>query len=111
MMRNLKAMTVALVIAAVNIISPLAAEETVVVGIDKNTFMPSKVTIKVGGVVTWVNNEKRTSHSVLFGNEDALESERLMPGDTWQRRFDTPGVYAYSCGPHPEMKGSVEVQP
>jgi plastocyanin len=34
-----------------------------------------------------------------------------MNGDSWQRSFDQPGVYPYTCEPHPEMKGTVEVLP
>lgn len=32
-------------------------------------------------------------------------------GESWSRRFDRPGSYPYTCGPHPEMKGLVEVVP
>jgi plastocyanin len=58
--------------------------------------------------VRWTNKERRTSHSVLFSAE-SLESERLLPDDSWQRRFDKPGRFPYTCSPHPEMKGLVVV--
>ena len=29
----------------------------------------------------------------------------------WTRRFDQPGSYPYTCGPHPHMLGSIEVKP
>lgn len=73
-------------------------------------FVPERVVVKAGTAVRWVNDEKRASHSIVFPAE-RVESERLMNGDAWQRTFDKPGVYAYTCEPHPEMKGIVEVQP
>lgn len=79
------------------------------VGIRDYKFEPAELKVKVGATVKWTNNEKRASHSVLFTGPEGLESERLFPGESWQRRFDRPGVYAYRCGPHPEMKGRIEV--
>jgi plastocyanin len=83
--------------------------ETVEVGIQDYKFTPAEVTIRVGDSVQWTNREKRTSHSVLFPAENGLESERLFPDESWQRRFPTAGRYDYTCGPHPEMKGVVIV--
>jgi plastocyanin len=85
------------------------AEQTVEVGIEKYTFTPAEVSIRVGDTVKWVNREKRTSHSVLFPAEGGRESERLFPDESWQRQFTQPGRYPYTCGPHPEMKGLVVV--
>jgi len=84
----------------------LAAE----VRIKDYKFVPEKVTVKAGTTVKWTNDEKRASHSILFPAE-RLESERLLNGESWQRRFDKPGLYPYTCEPHPEMKGVVEVTP
>lgn len=89
----------------------LFASEGVEVRIADYRFQPERLSIKAGNTVRWVNDEKRTTHSVLFPAEGGLESERLFPGDSWQRRFDKPGRYSYTCGPHPEMKGLVEVTP
>lgn len=85
------------------------AVEPVEVSIIKMEFEPRIVKIKAGTTVKWVNNEKRSNHSVFFEKEGLPDSERLFPGDTWQRTFDKPGVYPYVCGPHPEMIGVVEV--
>lgn len=91
-------------------LSPAAvAQATVEVSIADYRFTPAVVSIKAGDTVRWTNNERRTSHSVLFVDENGLESERLFPGEHWQRRFDQAGRYAYQCGPHPEMKGEVLV--
>lgn len=85
------------------------AAETVEIAISDYRFQPAELTIKVGTTVRWVNNEKRTSHSILFTGEGGSESERFFPGESWQRTFDNPGVYIYTCGPHPEMSGRIEV--
>jgi len=86
------------------------AAEVVEVRIRDYKFIPERVAVKAGTTVKWTNDEKRASHSVVFPAEK-LESERLMNGDSWQRSFDQPGVYPYTCEPHPEMKGTVEVLP
>jgi plastocyanin len=74
-------------------------------------FVPEKVTVKAGETVKWTNDEKRASHSIWFKAEGLPESERMLNGDSWERKFDKPGTYPYTCGPHPEMKGVVEVTP
>lgn len=79
------------------------------VHIVKMKFEPQLIKIKPGSTVKWVNQEKRNNHSVFFEKEGLAESERLFPGETWQRTFDKPGVYPYICGPHPEMTGEVQV--
>lgn len=85
------------------------AQNVAEVRIEGYQFLPRDVSIKAGDSVRWTNHEKRTSHSVLFPAEGGLESERLFPDESWQRRFDRPGRYAYHCGPHPEMEGAVLV--
>ena len=67
--------------------------------------------MKAGTTVRWTNSERRTTHSVIFLAPLSFESERMFPGESWQDLFDKPGSYPYSCGPHPEMKGLIEVTP
>jgi plastocyanin len=74
------------------------------------TYTPAELTIKVGDTVTWINGEKRVSHSVLF-NATGEESERFFPGERWSRKFDQPGRVEYRCGPHPEMQGVIVIEP
>lgn len=77
------------------------------VAIQDMRFAPEVLRIRVGDTVRWTNREKRTSHSVLFKGQP--ESERMFPGESWERRFDQAGEFDYLCGPHPEMKGRVVV--
>lgn len=94
-----------LVVAAV----PAAVAGDVVVGIDRSRYEPAEVVVRPGDTVAWENREKRTSHDVVF--EDGAASERLMPGDRYERRFEAPGRYPYHCNPHPHMRGVVVVEP
>lgn len=86
------------------------AQQTVDVTIQDYRFSPPEVRIKVGDSVRWVNHEKRTSHSVVFQSDGGLESDRLFPGEHWQRTFTQRGSYHYRCGPHEEMKGLIIVE-
>lgn len=97
-----------MVLALFSLAAP--AQETSEVRIEGYRFRPPEVRIRAGDSVRWVNREKRTSHSVLFPAEGGLESERLFPDESWERRFDQAGRYEYHCGPHPEMKGVVLVE-
>lgn len=86
-----------------------AGDETVEILIQDYKFAPALLSVKAGTTVNWTNREKRTTHSLLFGDPPGFESDRLFPGESWRRVFDTPGRYPYQCGPHPEMKGVVVV--
>jgi plastocyanin len=85
------------------------AQNVTEVRIEGYKYVPSDVAIKLGDSVRWINHEKRTSHSVVFPAEGGLESERMFPEESWERRFEKAGRYEYHCGPHPEMKGLVVV--
>lgn len=87
------------------------AGEVVDVGIRDYRFSPAELTIKAGTTVRWINQEKRASHSVFFTGPAGFESDRLFPDESFQRTFDQPGDYPYTCGPHPEMNGLVRVTP
>ncbi len=99
------------VLAGLVFIAAVAAAQAADVQIKDYKFVPEKLTVKAGTTVKWVNDEKRASHSVWFKDEGLPESERLFRGETWSRKFDKPGAYPYTCGPHPEMHGVVEVTP
>lgn len=85
------------------------AQTLVEIRIEGYKFIPSEVSVRAGDSVRWINREKRTSHSVVFPAEGGLESERLFPDESWERRFEKAGRYEYHCGPHPEMKGLIVV--
>lgn len=89
--------------------APDAPHDVAQVVIVQQRFLPARLTVKAGTTVTWVNSERRTGHAVRASGRDGFQSPLLMPGQSWAHRFDKPGLFAYSCGPHPEMRGLVEV--
>lgn len=82
------------------------AQQVVEISIENYKFQPEEVTIRPGDKVRWVNREKRTSHSIVLGGQ---ESDRLFPGEGWEKTFPQAGLNPYTCGPHPEMKGVIVV--
>lgn len=79
---------------------------TNVVLIENHAFNPGVLTIKAGDSVTWTNKDS-VAHSVVFAD---FKSISLKKGDSFTHVFDTAGSYQYNCGPHPDMKGTIEVQ-
>lgn len=100
----------AAVLASV-LLASFADAQVVEIRMQGEQFVPAQISVRAGTTVRWVNAEKRTSHSLIFPEEGAAETERLFPGETWQRRFEAPGRYPYVCGPHPAMQGVVLVTP
>ncbi len=98
---------------SLSLVQSVALSETVEVEISKFSFNPPRVVIQAGDTVRWVNHERRQYHSVNLqreGVDDGLiKSGYLFPGEQWRHTFDTEGVYSYFCGPHEEMRGTVEV--
>ncbi len=70
-------------------------------------FTPAVIKVKKGTMVTWTNMDS-AGHSVV-GDSGKWESDLLLKGKTYSHMFDTAGTFAYHCGPHPYMKGTVEV--
>lgn len=68
-------------------------------------FGPSTVTIAAGGQVTWTNRDSER-HSVRVGD---IESSRLESSASYARTFDSAGRFAYVCGLHPSMTGTILV--
>jgi plastocyanin len=76
--------------------------------INDAAFEPASISVKVGQVVTWTNND-RVAHSVTV---DGSFDIRLKRGASWKHRFSTAGTIAYRCRIHPAnpfMRGVVVV--
>mmetsp|Transcript_91532 Transcript_91532/g.186310 ORF Transcript_91532/g.186310 Transcript_91532/m.186310 type:complete len:242 (+) Transcript_91532:87-812(+) len=100
-------------VAASTVSQPAYAAETkeVKMGSDSGllAFVPKKVEICKGDSVTWINN-KGGPHNVVFdedGIPDGVSQEAISmdeqlgeEGDTYTKKFDTAGEYAYYCEPH-----------
>jgi plastocyanin len=63
--------------------------------------------VPVGGTITW-SNQGSQGHSVT-ASDGSFDSGVVAPGSSATIQFDTPGIFAYICTPHPWMKGSVVV--
>ena len=88
------------------------AVRTSSVSIQNFAFNPSDITVSVGTMVTWTNNDT-VAHTVtsLSGAPVAFDSSTVTPGGTYSYTFTTPGTYPYYCKIHPFMLGNVTVTP
>ena len=77
-------------------------------------FIPYEVTVDVGGVVTWSNDDSAahtvTSGGAADGPSGVFDSSLFMAGTTFSHEFEAPGEYPYFCMVHPWMQGIVTVQ-
>ena len=77
-------------------------------------FVPSMVTIDVGGEVTWENNDTAahtiTSGTPTGGPDGHFDSSLVMAGSTFSHTFDEAGSFDYFCMVHPWMAGLVIVE-
>ncbi|WP_025597582.1 cupredoxin domain-containing protein [Burkholderia sp. WSM2230] len=71
-------------------------------------FSPMALTVKAGSTVTWKNLDGEP-HTVV-NDAGMFRSAALDQNDTYQYRFDKPGVYNVFCGIHPNMKETITVQ-
>jgi plastocyanin len=79
----------------------------VTVDIASFKYKPETVTVKAGGKVTWVNQDK-AGHTATFTG--GLDTDRLEKGERKALTFDKPGRYPYVCAFHAFMTGVVVVK-
>ena len=77
-------------------------------------FIPSPVTIPVGGTVTWDNDDTAahtaTAGSATDGPSGVWDSSLIMAGGSYSFTFEEAGSYDYFCMVHPWMAGLVIVE-
>lgn len=71
-------------------------------------YAPARIEIAAGTTVEWKNDDP-LAHTVT-ADDGGFDSGTIDPGQSWRRRFDTPGTYTFHCTPHPFMKGVVVVR-
>ncbi len=76
-------------------------------------FIPAEVTVDVGGVVTWSNDDS-AAHTVTAGGaadgpSGVFDSSLFMAGTTFSHTFESAGEFPYFCMVHPWMNGIVIV--
>ena len=76
-------------------------------------FIPSMVTIDIGGEVIWQNNDTAahtiTSGTAVEGPSGVFDSSLVMAGSSFSHTFDVAGTFDYFCMVHPWMAGAVMV--
>ncbi|MDA1196998.1 MAG: cupredoxin domain-containing protein [Nanoarchaeota archaeon] len=73
--------------------------------IENLKFFPPELNVGVGDEITWLN-EDDVSHSIVMGD---IVSPVLVSGGSFTHVFLERGTYAYSCGIHPMMTGTIVV--
>lgn len=84
-----------------------AADYGVTIG--DNYFNPSTAIVTVGGEVNWLYHFGSATHTVT-ADDGSFDSPVLSQGGSYQRTFNTAGVYPYRCKVHDAMRGAVEVR-
>ncbi|MBN3761830.1 cupredoxin family copper-binding protein [Burkholderia sp. Ac-20365] len=84
------------------------AQDANAVVIKNFMFEPMSLTVKAGSTVTWKNLDGEP-HTVV-NDAGVFHSAALDENDTYQYKFDKPGVYKVFCGIHPNMKATITVQ-
>jgi len=73
------------------------------------SFKPARISVKLGAEVTWVFEDKGTTHNVT-AEDGSFRSGDLAKG-TFAHRFDKPGSFSFVCTIHPDrMRGTVDVR-
>jgi len=86
-----------------------SAGATTPVEIKDFAFSPETVTVKVGSAITWTNGDG-FAHSVKSA-DGSFVSQDLQQGQTYEPTLCTAGTFAYLCGIHNSMTGTVVVEP
>jgi plastocyanin len=77
------------------------------VNISAFNFLPAKLSAAVGKPLTFTNSDE-SPHQISVAN--GPKTAVLLRGHKASMTFDKAGEYAYICGLHPSMKGTIEVK-
>ena len=88
-----------------------AADVTInIVGISGSTsFAPSPTTVSLGQRVIWKNIDTRT-HNIIQDTNSFTTPVITAGGAADAVTMSTRGIFAYHCGIHPSMVGTITVQ-
>ena len=86
--------------------------------VETGCYTPSVLTIKSGTVVTMTNTDGTGIHTFTSGTVDDFEpnpdgmfdSQVLLSGDAYERKFSQKGTYDYYCMLHTWMTGQIIVE-
>ena len=80
--------------------------ETLEVSIKSTGFEPAALTVKLHDQVTWTNNDSK-NHKVT---SESWGNVTIAPGERFTKAFDKAGIFNYSCGLQPSLKGKIIVE-
>ena len=87
------------------------SENTAFVPIRGYEFLVDTLRVRRGTTVFWLNCEQPPPDPHTVTSDAGLfNSPFFGPGESYARRFDTPGSYPYHCTPHPSMRAVVIVE-
>jgi plastocyanin len=105
MKRGLAGVVLAAFAVLISTISTASAAETHRIPIARYAYVPATMTVRVGDVVTWTNQDQ-ASHDVAGGT---FRSPMLAQGQSWSFTFTQPGTFDYICSVHPDMRARIVV--
>lgn len=71
-------------------------------------FAPRRIEVRAGERVIWSNADP-VPHTATAA-DGAWDTGNLPGGASAGIRFDEPGVHAYTCAYHPQMRGEIVVR-
>jgi plastocyanin len=113
---GLCAMAICASLAFAAVAGPVATSQSTVgahaaeIVIGNFTFEPSTLTVPVGTVLTWINDDDAPHTVIGTDPETPLKSQPLDTGDRYSIALTRPGTYRYFCSLHPHMTGTVVVE-
>jgi plastocyanin len=88
--------------------SSLAESRTAPIEAKDIGFKPPRLTVHVGDTVTW-RNDDFVAHTAT--SKEAGFDVELAPGKEGAATVSKPGTFAYICRYHPNMRGTLVVEP
>ena len=79
----------------------------IVANAGSNSFSSNPVKVKVGEIVTWINDD--SGRHTVTSKDGVFDSGIMGKGQSFSFTFDIAGEYSYHCEPHPSMVGTVVV--
>ena len=94
-------------------LSPVAAPQSIEIGMAAVTFVEDDVTVVPGSTVTWVNQGDMSHTITPEGHSEWTSGSVSNAGETFQVVLNNPGDWNYFCQPHlaQGMTGVVRVEP
>ena len=97
--------------AALNPVAEPAAVDRV--EIEEFLFAPEAVTVAVGSTITWTNRDS-APHTATSGAaakpNGVFDTDIITKGQSKTVKLTKPGTFAYYCGLHPFMHGTLIVK-